>query len=118
MRQRLHEAHPNPSRQFDVKHDRGGMIDLEFIVQFLVLAHAHRHAALTANLGNIALLKMAGELGLVTPARAEQGRTAYREFRRVQHALRLSGAQYARVPLESVAPHATAVRALWSEVLG
>ncbi len=118
MRQRLHEAHPNPSRQFDVKHDRGGMIDLEFIVQFLVLAHAHRHAALTANLGNIALLKMAGELGLVTPARAEQGRTAYREFRRVQHALRLSGAQYARVPLQSVAPHVAAVRALWSEVLG
>ncbi|MDA1116785.1 MAG: bifunctional [glutamate--ammonia ligase]-adenylyl-L-tyrosine phosphorylase/[glutamate--ammonia-ligase] adenylyltransferase [Proteobacteria bacterium] len=118
MRQRLHEAHPNPSRQFDVKHDRGGMIDLEFIVQFLVLAHAHRHAALTANLGNIALLKTAGELGLVTPARAEQGRTAYREFRRVQHGLRLSGAQYARVPLESVAPHAAAVRALWSEVLG
>ena len=118
MRQRLHEAHPNPSRLFDVKHDRGGMIDLEFIVQFLVLAHAHRHAALTANLGNIALLKTAGELGLVAPARAEQGRTAYREFRRVQHALRLSGTQYARVPLESVAPHATAVRALWSEVLG
>ncbi len=27
---------------FDLKHDPGGMVDIEFIVQYLVLAHAHR----------------------------------------------------------------------------
>jgi glutamate-ammonia-ligase adenylyltransferase len=32
------------------------MIDIEFAVQFLVLAHSHQHPQLTQNLGNIALL--------------------------------------------------------------
>ena len=41
------------------------MVDVEFAVQYLVLAHAHEHAALTRNAGNIALLRIAGELGLV-----------------------------------------------------
>jgi len=117
MRERLHAAHPNPSGLFDVKHDRGGMIDLEFIVQFLVLAHAARHAGLAGNLGNIALLGIAARLGLVPADLAERGREAYRELRRLQHALRLNGAQYARVPREQAAEHAGAVRALWAQVL-
>jgi glutamate-ammonia-ligase adenylyltransferase len=116
MREKMHAAHPNRSGLFDVKHDPGGMIDLEFIVQYLVLAHAARHPALTGNLGNIALLGMAAALGLIPAALAERGRAAYREFRRVQHALRLSGARYARVPRARVASHADAARELWDAV--
>jgi glutamate-ammonia-ligase adenylyltransferase len=116
MRERMHAAHPNTSGQFDVKHDRGGMIDLEFIVQYLVLAHAARHAELTGNLGNIALLGLAAGLGLIPAALAERCRAAYREFRRLQHALRLGGAKYARVPPAPVAAHADAVRELWEKV--
>jgi glutamate-ammonia-ligase adenylyltransferase len=116
MRERMHDAHPNRSGLFDVKHDRGGMIDIEFTVQFIVLAHAHRHPGLTANLGNIALLKMAGDLGLAPADLTERCREAYREFRRLQHALRLNGAQYARVPTEQVAAHVQAVRALWAQI--
>jgi [glutamine synthetase] adenylyltransferase / [glutamine synthetase]-adenylyl-L-tyrosine phosphorylase len=116
MREKLHAAHPNTSGLFDVKHDRGGMIDIEFSVQFLVLAHARRFADLTGNLGNIALLKMAAGHGLIPDALAERCREAYREFRRVQHALRLNGAQYARVPAAQVASHAAAVRELWTAV--
>jgi glutamate-ammonia-ligase adenylyltransferase len=118
MRERMHVAHPNPSGLFDVKHDRGGMIDLEFVVQALVLAHAARHPGLTANLGNIALLGIAASLGLVPAALAARCQEAYREFRRLQHALRLSGARFARVPPERVAAHAAATRALWDAVLG
>jgi [glutamine synthetase] adenylyltransferase / [glutamine synthetase]-adenylyl-L-tyrosine phosphorylase len=116
MREKLHAAHPNTSGQFDLKHDRGGMIDIEFSVQYLVLAHAHRHAQLTLNLGNIALLKMAAELKLVGAESAETCREAYRKFRRLQHALRLNGARYARVPQEQVAAKSAAVRGLWEEV--
>jgi glutamate-ammonia-ligase adenylyltransferase len=116
MREKMHAAHPNTSGLFDVKHDRGGMIDLEFIVQYLVLAHAARHAELTGNLGNIALLGMAAGLGLIPAELAERCRAAYREFRRLQHALRLGGARYARVPRERVAAHAAAARELWARV--
>jgi glutamate-ammonia-ligase adenylyltransferase len=116
MREKMHTAHPNRSGLFDVKHDRGGMIDIEFTVQFLVLAHAHRFPDLTKNLGNIALLKMASEHALIASQLAERCRNAYREFRRIQHSLRLNGASYARVPPERVEPHVEAVRALWSSV--
>jgi glutamate-ammonia-ligase adenylyltransferase len=112
MREKLHAAHPNTSALFDLKHDRGGMIDIEFAVQFLVLAHAHRFPQLTKNLGNIALLGMAADLGLIEKALAKQAADAYREFRRLQHALRLNGARYARVPAEQVADQREAVRAV------
>ncbi len=116
MREKLHAAHPNASGLFDLKHDRGGMIDIEFSVQYLVLAYAHRHPQLTQNLGNIALLKMAAELQLIDGEIAEKCREAYRKFRRLQHALRLNGAQYARVPQEQVAAKSAAVRELWKAV--
>src|SRR4051812_837689 len=113
MRARMHAAHPNRSGLFDLKHDTGAMIDVEFAVQYLVLAFSHRYEQLTSNLGNIALLGMAAELGLIDGSVAERSRNAYREFRRLQHALRLNGAQYARVPPEQVSAHAEAVRELW-----
>ena len=49
---------------FDLKHDAGGMVDVEFAVQFLVLAHSRTSMRRSrANVGNIALLRIAGELG-------------------------------------------------------
>ncbi len=118
MRRKMHEAHPNASGLFDLKHDAGGIIDVEFIVQFLVLAHAVAHPELTRNSGNLALLKAAAEFGLIPGALAEPCRKAYRTFRKLQHQLRLQGAEYARVEAESVASHAQAVRRLWNGVLG
>ncbi len=116
MREKLHAAHPNTSGLFDVKHDRGGMIDIEFSVQYLVLAHAQRHPDLTGNLGNIALLRMAAGHGLIPDELAERCRNAYREFRRIQHGLRLNGARYARVPGERVSSETGSVKELWRAV--
>src|SRR6185312_6783316 len=102
MRQTLSDGHPNRSGLFDVKHDPGGMVDIEFIVQYLVLAHAHRHEELTLNHGNIALLGYAARLGLIGAEAATEVQEAYRTFRRMQHALRLKGERYARVPPSEV----------------
>jgi glutamate-ammonia-ligase adenylyltransferase len=116
MRQRMLEAHPNRSGLFDLKHDRGGMVDIEFVVQYLVLAHARAHYELTGNLGNIALLHMAGALGLVPAALAARVADAYREYRRLQHRLRLNGAEYARVDAAGIAAQRDATLALWRAV--
>ncbi len=118
MRQKMHAAHPNTSDLFDVKHDSGGIVDVEFIVQYLILGFAHQHAALTANIGNLALLKLAAELGLIPAHRAEAARQAYRTWRQTQHTLRLQGERYARVPLDRVANEARAVAELWHLVFG
>ena len=118
MRDKMREAHPNASGLFDLKHDRGGIVDVEFVVQFLVLGHAHRHAGLTRNIGNLALLKLAAGLGLLPDDLAGGAHAAYREFRRLQHAMRLQGERYARVEPAVVAEHAQAVLQLWERVLG
>ena len=59
---------------------------------------------------------MAAGHGLIDAELAERCRDAYREFRRIQHSLRLNGAAYARVPPAQVAAHTAAVKALWSRV--
>ena len=62
-----------------------------------MLAHAHAHPALTRNAGNIALLRRAGGLGLVPGRAGGAVADAYREYRRLQHQVRLTGARQARV---------------------
>lgn len=118
MRKKMQEAHPNRSVLFDLKHDEGGMIDIEFIVQFMVLRHAAQYPQLTADIGNIALLKLCGELGLTDKALAIDVANAYRTFRKLQHQIRLQGHDRARVERERVAAEAERVTQLWSAVLG
>jgi glutamate-ammonia-ligase adenylyltransferase len=119
MREKMHEGHPNPSGLFDLKHDRGGMVDIEFMVQALVLRYSHQHPSLTGNIGNIALLHLAGQLGLIPSELGAAVANAYRELRRQQHRLRLGGAASARLDLAQAPAMAQAQRdvcALWSEV--
>ena len=118
MREKIHAAHPNSSGLFDVKHERGGIVDVEFIVQYLVLGYAHEHPELTANIGNLALLKLAAQIGLIQTAGAHAAQQAYRLWRQTQHTLRLQGERYARVAVEPVAAHAAAVCDLWQSVFG
>lgn len=113
MRRRMHDAHPNNSAEFDVKHDAGGMIDIEFAVQFIVLRYAAAHPALIGDIGNIALLKLAGALGLIDAALANQVADAYRVFRKLQHQIRMQGEERARVAPQSLAAEIDSVQRLW-----
>jgi glutamate-ammonia-ligase adenylyltransferase len=118
MRQKIRDGHPNTSALFDLKHDPGGMVDLEFVTQYLVLCHARTYPQLIPNLGNIALLGIASELGLIAPQTAQDAIEAYRVLRKRQHALRLQGADKARVDPAQMQPVKQAVRQLWDAVLG
>ncbi len=116
MRRKMRDGHPNRSALFDVKHDPGGMVDVEFIVQYLVLAHAHAHPGLTANRGNLALLVLAGELGLLDAALAGRACDAYRALRSIQHRMRLNNEDPCRIPHGEI--DVSAVIALWEQVFG
>jgi len=118
MRRKISAGHPNPTELFDLKHDRGGMVDVEFVTQYLVLSQAGAHPELVGNLGNIALLRLAGQAGLIPADLAQRAGDAYRTLRRVQHELRLQGVEKARVPAERVAAERAAVSELWQGVLG
>lgn len=119
MRRKVHAGHPNPTPDFDLKHDAGGMVDIEFIVQFLVLAFSNTHPQLIGNLGNIALLRIAGEAGLIQASMAQEVGDAYRLLRARQHRLRLDGAEKTRVDLElepQLVKAREVVLALWQEI--
>jgi glutamate-ammonia-ligase adenylyltransferase len=118
MRARMAAEHVNRTALFDLKHDAGGMVDIEFAVQFLVLAHAHRHPELTHNLGNIALLQIAANAGLLPQVLAREAADAYREYRRLQHQVRLTGAAHARVDAAAQGARRAVVDTLWATVLG
>jgi glutamate-ammonia-ligase adenylyltransferase len=118
MRAKMLDGHPNRSTLFDLKHDRGGMVDIEFIVQYLVLAHAHVQPRLLGNLGNIALLGIAADIGLIEAPPAARVADAYRTLRAIQHRLRLNGAAHAKVELDEVRAERDAVLQLWVRVFG
>jgi len=118
MRQKMRDGHPNPTGLFDLKHDSGGIVDVEFCVQYLILRDCARYPALADNVGNIALLGRAGAAGLIPAGVAQAAADAYRELRRRQHAVKLAGAEHARVPPQDLAAIRDAVRALWQATMG
>lgn len=116
MRKKMHDGHPNDSSLFDIKHDNGGMVDIEFIVQYLVLAYAHQYPQLTANVGNLALLKLSGELGLIPVDIADQTRGLYRALRQTQHRMRLNNLSPCRI--EQGVIDTAPCRKLWERLFG
>ena len=115
MRNKVRSAHPIKGDVFDVKHSRGGMVDAEFAVQYLVLSQSAQHPALVANVGNIALLQRAEAEGLLPPDVGEAAAKAYRTLRRIQHQARLNEAPTQVAP-STLETEQGAVMALWMAV--
>jgi glutamate-ammonia-ligase adenylyltransferase len=117
MRDKVRAARPVKAGLFDVKHSVGGMMDAEFAVQFLVLAHSAAHPELLENAGNIALLQRAEAAGLLPAAVGRAAADAYRELRRAQHRARLDE-RPTQFPPEQLAREREAVQSLWRAVFG
>ncbi|TFY97879.1 bifunctional [glutamate--ammonia ligase]-adenylyl-L-tyrosine phosphorylase/[glutamate--ammonia-ligase] adenylyltransferase [Ramlibacter rhizophilus] len=115
MRDKVRAAHSVRAGRFDLKHSPGGMVDAEFAVQFLVLAHAARHRELIPNVGNIALLQRAQACGLLPAPVGVAAADAYRSLRRAQHLARLNE-ESTQLPPEAMATERDAVLALWRAV--
>ncbi|MEP6738911.1 MAG: bifunctional [glutamate--ammonia ligase]-adenylyl-L-tyrosine phosphorylase/[glutamate--ammonia-ligase] adenylyltransferase [Caldimonas sp.] len=117
MRQKVRRAHPVQAGSFDLKHSPGGMIDVEFAVQALVLGRSAAHAELLDDVGNIALLRRAEAAGLLPKGIGSAAADAYRDLRRAQHRARLDE-QPTQIAPETMAGQCSAVLALWRAVFG
>jgi glutamate-ammonia-ligase adenylyltransferase len=117
MREKVRAARPVPAGRYDVKHSPGGMMDVEFAVQFLVLSQSAAHPVLLDNAGNIALLQRAEGQGLLPLGVGRAAADAYRELRRAQHQARLDERATQFEP-DSLAVQRDAVLALWHAVFG
>jgi glutamate-ammonia-ligase adenylyltransferase len=118
MRTRMRkELDRSETGRFDLKHGRGGIGDIEFIVQYLVLRNARNYPAVirfSDNIRQIAALAAVGRLDVQTAARLQD---AYREFRRRLHHLTLND----RPPFVSndeLREERDLVAAVWEQHLG
>ena len=115
MREKMFATHP--PEEGNVKYARGGVVDVEFIVQYLVLAESGREPKLTENYGNIALLGMAARRGLIDPDLAQRCADAYRHYRQLQHNKNLR--DLARTEInDELRLHYQNVQTLWQQVFG
>lgn len=105
-----------PSGMWHLKHGRGGLTDIEFMVQFSVLAHAHAHPKLLAWTDNIRLLETLAAEGLLAEDDADRLINAYRDLRNRTHRLALLGRPVA-VPEEEFAEYRQHVRKVWQALM-
>ncbi len=117
MREKMRASHRPKVGQFDIKQDIGGIIDVEFMVQYWVLLGSHAHASLTQNSGNISLLSTLASLGYLHVQQAEALSLAYRTYRSLLHTCKLQG-QDAKVAQSSVTQHVESVKQAWQTLFG
>jgi glutamate-ammonia-ligase adenylyltransferase len=108
---RKHDPH-------DIKYIAGGVVDLEFCVQAIVLADGPEHPALRDNKGNHMLLRRAGDLGLLDKPLAIAAADAYLALRARAHRAALNDEEKVRLAPDELKPERDAVIALWRAVFG
>lgn len=100
---------------FQLKQGPGGIVDIEFLVQYLVLAHAHRHPALLDWTDNYRILEAARDASLLAPEDMQALIDAYLTLRAVSHRLALRQSP-ADAGMGDLALHQTAVQRIWRQV--
>lgn len=95
----------------DIKQMPGGMTDIEFITQGLVLMYAHSHPELTRFTDNIRVLELAEQAGCVSEEERSTLIEAYKTYRRENH--RLALAERGGVSEKTFTAETTTVLAVW-----
>ena len=98
--------------RFDLKQGLGGIVDIEFMVQYAVLAQAHRYASLTRYTDNIRILESLQAEGLLDESQALALIDAYKTFRSFVHRSSLQE-EKGTVPAAEVAKQREVVIEQW-----
>ena len=113
MRRRMRRELLKPlSGVFDIKQDTGGIVDIEFLVQYLVLRHASDHPELLEWTDNVRLIHTLIDSGVIQEYDAHLLKHAYLIYRAVAHKLSLQE-EPARVPVERFSRLRQKVEELW-----
>jgi glutamate-ammonia-ligase adenylyltransferase len=114
MRRELSSAQPG---QFDLKQDRGGIADIEFLAQYWALLHAATHPPVVYFPDTIRQLESLASADLVPQATVDVLVRAYQAYRMTAHRNALEG-QPGRVPAGQFAAEREAVAAIWRQTMG
>ncbi|HRD65090.1 MAG TPA: bifunctional [glutamate--ammonia ligase]-adenylyl-L-tyrosine phosphorylase/[glutamate--ammonia-ligase] adenylyltransferase [Candidatus Competibacter sp.] len=117
MRERMRaELDASTAEVFDLKQGRGGIADIEFMVQYKILANANRYPDLLIYTDNIRQLDGLERFGILSIADAARLRNAYRGLRRRIHLLKLQE-RSACVPVEEVRDAREGVVCIWQRLM-
>ena len=118
MRQRMRtELAKNEPGCVDLKQGEGGMVDIEFLVQYFVLGYAHQYPGLLTWTDNIRILDTLADSGLLGETDTEQLKDAYRAYRGHAHRMALQE-QKVLAPEGEFGEHLSFVSQIWERVLG
>lgn len=115
MRAKMLAAHKPPADAFHLKKSRGGLIDIEFIVQYLLLAHAYEEPILIRMTDNIRQLAALEASGILSSFEAMTLRDLYRQLRGEAHRRYLNN-QDNIVPAEQWQNTADCVMRIWERI--
>ena len=101
---------------FDLKHGVGGIVDIEFIVQFGVLANANEHDSLLTYTDNIRLLHELNKIGFLSTLQQQNLDGAYKAYREASHHASLAE-QPTMVPVDVVEEQVRQVALVWDEIM-
>ncbi|MDI1276699.1 bifunctional [glutamate--ammonia ligase]-adenylyl-L-tyrosine phosphorylase/[glutamate--ammonia-ligase] adenylyltransferase [Methylobacter sp.] len=117
MREKMREALSTKDKdKFDLKQSKGGIADIEFIVQFGVLDQAALNVALTTYTDNVRLLEGLQQQGFMSKADAETLKNAYCTYRDFGHKQVLQGDK-AVIDEAEVAEMSAEVERIWHECM-
>lgn len=85
MREHLGTSEKDKDEKFNLKQDSGGIVDIEFLVQYSVLAHAAAFSELMEFTDNIRIIDAMQATGVISADDAETLREAYKSYRSVGH---------------------------------
>ncbi len=117
MRERMRRELGSRGPGFHLKQDPGGIVDIEFMVQYLVLRWSKAHPALLDHTDTISLLKVLAREGLLKSAYAQALIEAYQQYRGVLHRLTLAEARPVVEGDSLERPRRQVIR-LWRELMG
>lgn len=118
MRRRMREANcASDADNVDIKLDHGGIVDIEFLLQYLVLRHAFRHPGILEPRDTLALTKGLAGVGVIDADDARRLGEAYRAYLRRSLDLKLLD-RPVLVPREELVAEREFVSGLWRDTFG
>jgi len=112
----LNEARFGKDNQFDLKQDPGGIVDIEFLAQYLALRWTREHPQMGRWTDNMRILDSALEQGKLSQQQVAQLQNAYLQYRSQTHVLALQNSR-AKVSAERFVEERRQVRQIWRETL-
>jgi glutamate-ammonia-ligase adenylyltransferase len=104
-----------PTASFDLKQDAGGIVDIEFMVQYAALAWSAQHPSLLRYTDNIRILEGLEQVGLMPAADAHLLREVYKAYRSAAHRQALQN-EAGTVAGDQFADERRQVQRIWHEL--